>query len=183
MLQQFSWGHFLIAMIVLNLVWYVFVGLVFYRAEVLAFLARGEDGLLKIGVGPVNGEARPSGMEADDNVKAIEREVDTALMGSSRLPEGVEVRSSSQVSFSASDTEDRYDQVGLIADVLHELKSVFAELENRAGDKRDFFRLLGKLKEEYGPLSGHPSVAALTGFIVERASFHLTADEIDNLWF
>lgn len=38
MLQQFSWGHFLIAMVVLNLVWYVIVVLVFYRAEVLDFL-------------------------------------------------------------------------------------------------------------------------------------------------
>ncbi|MEJ5996613.1 hypothetical protein WG904_19450 [Pedobacter sp. Du54] len=182
MLQQFSWGQFLIAMVVLNLVWYVFVGLVFYRAEVMAFLGSGAgDGVpLRDGGGSLKVQPSGKGTNSDER---IEREVDAALMGSSRLPEGVEVKSSAQVSFSTSDADGKYDQVGLIADVVQELKEIFSELEKRAGDKKDFFRLLGKLKEEYGPLGGHPSVGALTGFIVERASFHLTADEIDNLWY
>jgi len=184
MLQQFSWGHFLIAAVVLNLVWYVLFSLVFYRAELKAFLGRGAgDGVPFAGVGslkvPSSGKATNDG----DRDRRIEREVDAALMSSSRLPEGVEVKSSSQVNFSPSDRDGGYDQVGLIADVVQELKDIFSELEKGAGDKRDFFRLLGKLKEEYGPLGGHPSVGALTGFIVERAAFHLTADEIDNLWY
>jgi hypothetical protein len=182
MLQQFSWGHFLIAMVVLNLVWYVFVALVLYRAEVLVFLGRGAGDGVPIGDGRVQRKTQPLG-KASKNDERIEREVDTALMGSSRLPDGVEVKSSSEVSFSASDEDGRYDQVGLVADVVQELKLVFAELEKRAGDKRDFFRLFEKVKEDYGPLGGHPSVGALTGFIVERASFHLTSDEVENLWY
>jgi hypothetical protein len=183
MLQQFSWGHFLIAMVVLNLVWYVFVMLVFYRAEVMAFLGSGAGGGGTVGNGRGSLKAQPSGKATSGGAERIEREVDAALMGTSRLPEGVEVKSSAQVCFSTSDADGKYDQVGLIADVVQELKEIFSELEKRAGDKKDFFRLLGKLKEEYGPLGGHPSVGALTGFIVERASFHLTADEIDNLWY
>lgn len=182
MLQQFSWGHFLIAMIVLNLVWYVFVFLVFYRAEVMAFLGGGKGGDISAGNG---GHAKygPLDKRIKNSDERIEREVDAALIGPSRLPDGVEVKSSSEVSFSASDEDVRYVQVGLVADVVQELKGVFSELEKRSGDKMDFFRLLGRVKEEYGPLGGHPSVAALTGFIVERASFHLTADEIDHLWY
>ncbi len=183
MLQQFSWGHFLIAMVVLNLVWYVFVGLVFYRAEVLAFLGKSAGDGVPIGDGGGPLKVQASGKATKDVDERIEREVDAALMGSSRLPHGVEVKSSGQVSFSASDGDGRYDRVGLVADVVQELKDIFSELEKRAGDKMDFFRLLGKLKEEYGPLVGHPSVGALTGFIVECASFHLSADEIDNLWY
>lgn len=179
MLQQFSWGHFLIAMVVLNLVWYVFVVLVFYRAEVLAFLGGGH----LDGNGEKLGAAQFKGIATDRNDERIEREVDEALMGTSRLPAGVEVKSSAQVSFSASDEDGRYDQVGLIADVVQELKGVFAELEKRAGDKKDFLRLLAVVKEDYGPLASHPSVGALSAFVVERAPFHLTADEIDNLWY
>jgi len=48
MLQQFSWGRFLIAVVVLNLVWYVFVGLVFYRAEVLTFFGNGAGGGIQL---------------------------------------------------------------------------------------------------------------------------------------
>ncbi|MDN3588124.1 hypothetical protein QWY86_15680 [Pedobacter aquatilis] len=180
MLQQFSWGAFLVASIVLNVVWYVFVGLVFYRPEVSAFL------------GGVFGGSSVDGVSVDDRDSfkdeewrdgEIEREVDAALMGVSRMPDGVEVKSSSQVSFSTAMGEERYDQIGLVADVVQELKSIFSELEKKAGDKRDFFRLLARVKEDYGPLSGHPSVGALTGFIVEQAPFHLTAEELENLWY
>lgn len=185
MLQQFSWGHFLIAMIVLNLVWYVFVALVFYRTEVMAFLGGGGGGGIPVVNGLGLGEAQPSGKTNISGDERIGREVDEALMGASRLPEGVEVKRSSEVSFvsSALDEDGRYDQVGLVADVVQELKLVFLELEKGAGDKRDFFRLLDRVKEEYGPLGGHPSVGALNIFIIERASFHLSADEIDNLWY
>lgn len=54
MLQQFSWGHFLIAAIVLNVLWYGFVLLAFYRKElsgVFGFLGenlRSADGHLDI---------------------------------------------------------------------------------------------------------------------------------------
>jgi len=130
------------------------------------------------GFGKPDGVGNPGGRD-----KEIEMEVDAALMGTSRLPDGVEVRSSAQVAFSASGEDGRYDQVGLVADVVQELKLVFSELEKRAGDKLEFFRLLEKVKEEYGPLGGHPSAGALTGFIAERAPFHLTADEKDNLWY
>lgn len=107
------------------------------------------------------------------------------LMGAPRLPEGVELLSSAQVAFSAVDGDlgDRVEQVGLVADVLQELKLIFSQLERTAGDKRDFFRLLAKVKEEYGPLSGHPSLWAINQFIAEHAGFHLTPDEIDNLWY
>ena len=187
MLQQFSWGAFLIAAIVLNLVWYFFVGLVFYRAEVMAFLGRGDGDAGGVGAGGVGraGKLQALGEVKDGYDGAIEREVDAALMGSSRLPEGVEVKGSAEVRFaaSASGEDSRYDQVGLVADVVEELKELFAALEQKHGDKRDFFVMLARVKEDYGPLGGHPSVGALTGFVVERAPFHLSPDEVDNLWY
>lgn len=182
MLQQFSWGHFLIAMILLNVVWYVFVGLVCYRSEVVAFLGRNAK-QFHPGRYQTVGEVRPKINAPDPNEEKIGREVDDALMGRSRLPAGVQVKTSGELGFAASDIDGRYDELGLVADMVQELKLLFSELEKGAGDKRDFFRQLERLKEEYGPLGGHPSVGALNSFIVERASFHLSADEIDNLWY
>ena len=86
MLQQFSWGRFLIAVVVLNLVWYVFVGVVFYRAELRAFLNGGNGGGSGRSV-----EGKPVIKSLGRSDQEIEREVDAALMGSSRLSEGVEV--------------------------------------------------------------------------------------------
>ena len=182
MLQQFSWGQFLIATALLCFLWYVFVLLVFYRAEVMAFLGGGEGGG-SITNGSSLRIARPSSKAFKTEDQHIELEVDAALMGTSRLPDGLEVKSSSEVGFSASGSDGKYGQVGLIADVVQELKLVFLELEKKAGDKMDFFRLLERVKEEYGPLGAHPSVGALTGFIIDRAPFHLTEDEVDNLWY
>ena len=165
----------------LNLVWYGFVVLVFYRKELLAFL--GSSG----GSSAFAQAPNPTGTTKSQfqNVppSGAEKVEEVSLMGGSKLPEGVEVLSSSQVSFSGGDSGDKYEQVGLVADVVQELKIIFSELERTAGDKRDFFRLLAKVKEEYGPLSGHPSLSAINQFIVECAGFHLTQDEIENLWY
>ena len=42
MLQQFTWGQFLLASFVLSFLWYGFVLVVFFRREVSAFFGSGE---------------------------------------------------------------------------------------------------------------------------------------------
>lgn len=182
MLQQFSWGHFLIAMVVLNLVWYVFVLLVFYRAEVLAFLGTGAGGGI-VGNGVSSSKAQPSGRAQNSDDERLEREIDAALMGTSRLPDGVEVKDSSQVSFSALDGNGRYDQVGLVADVVQELKEIFSSLDSSGGGKAEFMRKVSELREDYGQIGGHPSIGAINGFIRERALFPISDSELDELWY
>lgn len=179
MLQQFSWGHFLIASSVLSLIWYGLVVLVFYRKEFSFFLGNG----IGVGGNPVGG--------ADENlVHAITggdggsgQQTSGSMMGASKLPDGVEVLSASQVAFSGANSSNRYEQVGLVADVAQELKLIFSELEKNAGDKRDFFRLLEKVKGDYGKIAGHPSIGSINAFIQESAPFHLSIEELDNLWF
>jgi len=184
MLQQFSWGHFLIASIVLNLVWYVFVGLVFFRAELLAFLGGGGKPVGAAGdvrkggalVGgsevPVAGSLAPAKGDVDEG----------SLMGGSRLPEGVEVKSSAEVSFSAGGV-DRLEQVGLVADLVQGLKEIFGQLAASDGGKPEFFRLVSELNEELGGVSGHPSLGAINGFVREHAPFALSEQELEDLWY
>lgn len=184
MLQQFSWGHFLIASIVLNLVWYVFVGLVFYRAELLAFLDGGGTlvgaaGEQRIGGALVGGSEVP----VADSLALVKGEVgEVSLMGVSRLPEGVEVKSSAEVSFSAGGV-DSLEQVGLVADLVQGLKEIFFRLAASDEGKPEFFRLVSELKEELGGVSGHPSLGAINGFVREHAPFALSEQELEDLWY
>ena len=186
MLQQFSWGHFLIASIVFSLLWYGFVVLVFYRKELKGFL-----GFLR---GNVSGAEGSSGVgkqnEFDNDLysgKELDGVEDETLMGVSRLPDGVALLSSSEVGFAGAgvglDPADRYEQVGLVADVVQELKLIFSSLEQSAGDKRDFFLMLEKLKENYGRIGGHPSIGSINSFVRLHAPFHLSEKELEDLWF
>jgi hypothetical protein len=181
MLQQFTWGQFLLASFVLSFLWYCFVLLVFYRREMFAFLGsessseslphRWEKGV----------ESLEESAAADPDLGERE-DLAENLMGKSVMPEGMAVMGMGQLAF-AGELDGRYSQVGLVADVIQELKLIFAALENEAGSKLDFFRLLEKVKEDYGKIGAHPNVASINAFIADHVPFHLTADELENLWY
>jgi hypothetical protein len=183
MLQQFTWGQFLLASFVLSFLWYCFVILVFYRKEVLGLLGSGST----VERLPHRWEMGVESLEenADGGLDENGLEVSDALMGKSVMPEGMSVVDMGQLSFAGGDvgTDGRYEQVGLVADVIQELKLIFAKLESDAGSKLDFFRLLEKVKEDYGKIGAHPNVAAINEFIVSHVPFHLSAEELENLWY
>lgn len=180
MLQQFTWGQFLLTSFVLSFLWYCFVILFFYRRELFGLFANGaveplphrwEKGVEAIGESGAGGDGMAVDLNSPD-----------PLMGRSALPDGMEVLGMGQLSFSAND-RGRYDQVGLVADVIQELKLIFAHLESEAGSKADFFRLLEKVKQDYGKIGAHPNVGAINEFIAAHVPFHLSAEELENLWF
>ncbi|MFC4213361.1 hypothetical protein ACFOWA_19370 [Pedobacter lithocola] len=177
MLQQFTWGQFLLASFMLSFLWYVFVLLVFYRKEMQVFLTRSG-----------SGESLPHRWEKEVDVlgEKIQKEEnldgDENLMGKSAAAKGLEVLPIGQLSFSSNE-DQRYEQVGLVADVIQELKLIFSSLETNAASKLDFFKMLEKVKEDYGKIGAHPNIKAINAFIAEHAPFHLTADELENLWY
>ena len=182
MLQQFSWGQFLLASFVLSFLWYCFVILVFYRKEALELLGHGGSGSLphrwEKGVDNLQGTGDDGVSSANDDL------VKDSLMGASAMPEGMKVVGMGQLSFAVgAGPEDRYDQVGMVADVIQELKGIFARLESQGGSKDDFFGMLEKVKEDYGRIGAHPSIGAINEFIVSHVPFHLSAEELENLWY
>lgn len=171
MLQEFTWQQFLVAAMVLSLLWYG--GLWFF------FLRKGKTALLDdraVGAGSARvltrdnlGEIGSPGTGEND------------LMGRSKLPEGMELLGSNELQFTAEDW--REDQLGLVPDLLEELKKLFVRLVEGDGGKPEFFRLLEMLKEGFPKMGGHPQIDAVNGFIIDHAPFHLTAEDIDNLWY
>ncbi|MGY4383927.1 hypothetical protein ACVWYN_000953 [Pedobacter sp. UYP24] len=172
MLAQFTWQAFLIATLVLTLVWYAAVILIFYR-EKLNWLLSGKL--------PQKPEALSH--RWDNGVETLEEEQysEEALMGKPKIPEGTSNVSMGNIGFVA-DADEKTQQLGLVPDVLQELKEVFSILEKEDGNKKDFFNLMEVVREKYGQIGSNPNIGRINEFIAAHAPFHLSSEELENLW-
>lgn len=174
MLQQFTWQQFLVAAMVFSLVWYAAVFLLFYRKEIRAFFNRDQPE--KAVKGP--DDRLPHRWE--NEIEELSPE-DDELIGKTKLPEGMSSVSMAGVNF-IPDDQAKQQQIGLVPDVLEEIKVIFGTLEKEDGSKRDFFNLMEMVREKYPKIGSHPSIPRINGFIAENAPFHLSAEELENLW-
>ncbi|WP_316800224.1 hypothetical protein [Pedobacter frigidisoli] len=110
------------------------------------------------------------------------------IMGKSKMPEGLEVVSMGALSFSASehsgssDEDQKSDQLGLVPDVIQELKELFGILEKEDGTKQDFFSLAAMISEKYGRIGSNPNIGRINEFIRDHAPFEVTIEELEYLW-
>ena len=173
MLQQFTWQQFLVASMVLSLVWYVGVILIYFRSEVFGFFGN-------VGIG-TSAESLPHRWEKGVEVLENEDVAQEELMGKSRLPQGME--SVPMGSFGFAQTEgQREAQVGLVPDVLQEIREIFGIIEKEDGSKKDFFNLMEMVREKFPKIGSSPNIPQINQFIAEHAPFHLSAEELENLW-
>ncbi|KIA92240.1 hypothetical protein OC25_17530 [Pedobacter kyungheensis] len=77
---------------------------------------------------------------------------------------------------------DKSDQLGMLADVQQEIKSVCALLAQKDGGKQDFFTMFELVRQKYPRIAGHPAALELRPFIRQQVPFHLSDEELDNLW-
>jgi len=178
MLQQFTWQHFLVATLVLTIIWYAVVILMFYRRDFFTVFSGKKNS-------PVNrfkkSEPLPHRWEKGvDDISGKEVN-EPVLMGKSKLPDGVSRVSVEEISFSGPG-DDREQQVGLVPDVIQEIKEVLSLLAAQDGNKKDFFGLMEKVRDNYPKIASNPNIGSLNKFIVEHAPFHLSAEELENLW-
>lgn len=173
MLAQFTWQQFLLAAMILSLIWYAGVMLVFYRNEFLGFFGGKSNRPLP--------ERLPR--QRDNEVPVLEEEAlhQQGLMGKSRLPEGMSTVAMGSFGFSQTE-EQRETQVGLVPDVLQELKEIFSIIEKEDGSKKDFFNLMDMVREKFPGIASNPNIPRINQYIREHAPFLLTAQELENLW-
>lgn len=172
MLQHFTWQQFLVASMVLSLIWYLGVILIFYRKELLRFL--------KTDSTSPTFEKLPHRWEK--NVDVLQEESrEGELMGKAKLPEGLSSVHAGSFGFAPSE-KDKADQIGLIPDLLQEIKEIFAILEKEDGTKNDFLNLMEVVKDNYPKIGSHPNIGRINQFISDHAPFHLSGEELENLW-
>ena len=178
MLQQFTWQQFLVATLVLTLIWYAGLLLVFYKTGFFGLV-----GSKTKNVGSGGGDPLPrrweKGVEEMDGLDAEQAD----LMGASRLPEGMSLLTSDAFGFSGGDPDgNKMEQLGLVPDVIQELKAVFANLSHNDGNKRDFLEMMKTVRDMFPGIGASPSIGRINGFISGHAPFHLSAEELEDLW-
>ena len=172
MLHSFTWQQFLVAALILSSIWYLVVWFVYCK------------GTLKNIFPPKQKEANPPEplkhyWDNDDEFEDISD--DDNLLGQSKLPEGVSNLAMSEFGF-APRIAEKENQLGLVPDVLEELKRIFNILEKEDGNKLDFFSLLQLVKGKYPNLGASTGSGHISRYIQDHAPFHLTAEELENLW-
>jgi hypothetical protein len=197
MLHQFTWQQFLVAALILSFIWYGAVILLFYRKQIREIL-RG-----KHKPGSVQ---EPLAHAWDEEFEDEPLPEDENLMGKSALPEGMTRLSMAQFGFAPSPGEPTFKQevnknweqkkdfenettddarerqLGLIPDVLEELKSIFHILETEQGNKVDFISLFGLVSSKYPRIKGTSNQQALNDYIRENLPFSISDEELNSLW-
>ncbi|MNK81760.1 hypothetical protein D3C87_1015140 [compost metagenome] len=149
MLKGFTWEQFCWCWALLSLLWYGMVLLVWYPGGIKSFF--GSNAVAFSGGSSIS-DRRLDGPEAGQLAEVASNDEQGSgvdgLMGRPALPQGMSVVGMGELGFVKveDDGADRYDQVGLVADVVQELKLIFAQLATSAGEKADFFRLLDGVK-------------------------------------
>jgi hypothetical protein len=166
MLKSFSWPDFLLAASVFSLFWFLVIGLLFYRKEVFGLLSGRK----------ADAEPLPHGWQHEVEEFSEDSLTDN-LMGKSALDDGVALVSAEDFAF-----VDKTEQLGLVADVQEEVKSICSILEKEDGGKEYFLSLFSLVKSKYPAVASSPSLAAINAFIREHVPFFLSDEELDNLW-
>ena len=174
MLHGYSTIQFFLALLVLGLLWYGGVLVFFYfKNKSKPLRAVNSNGVVM----PLKGGGEK------DYCAGSGMSLDSELMGKARLPEGMSSVGMEEIGFVNLDERDVEGQQGLVPDLLEEIKNVFLVLAKEDGSKRDFLELMKAVKEHYPGMASHPRIRRINEYISEHASFHLTTEELENLWY
>jgi hypothetical protein len=174
MLHFFTWQQFLIASLIFTIGWYVVVFLLFFKGKISGFLS-----------GKSKQPPEKIKREWEDDLEDDPDE-EESLIGKQALPDGVSEVEMHMLGFAPKvhTDEDAYRdmELGIVPDVLEELKNMFHILEQENGEADDFISLFSLVKAKYPGIAGTPNEAAINEYIRENASFSISDDQLANLW-
>ena len=176
MLHQFTWQQFLVAALIFLLIWYL---------AVFIYCRRKKSGNFSDFIGANHPEKLRREWEADFD---DDSESDDDLIGRPVLPEGVSEVSMHMLGFAPKvdayrESEDeRYIQLGVMPDVIEELKGIFNILERENGSKEDFISLFALTKSKYPQLANSENLKSLNQYLTENLPFELTDEDFKRLW-
>lgn len=181
-LHPFSWQQFLVAALVLTLIWYALIGALYFRGEI-AHLFSGKPRAAHRAVG--------AGLPAGNGLLPVagEGEPDN-LLGASRDPEGFASVPMHQFSFAGGSSSvaqvleevEREAQLSLVPDLLEELKEIFYLLERNGGDRSDFEELFQPVAARFESVVTTRSYAPVNAYILENVPFALSESELEAMW-
>lgn len=179
MLEPFTWQQFLIAALVLSLIWYAVLILLFYRKKIIDAIQKK-----RMSGGPrIQSSYNPREQKETEN--SLEENRD-ALIGKIALPEGVTEVGMDLFSFApkldADPDADKIARLGLVPDVLEEIKTVITIVRTEGGTKDDFISLFKLISSKYPNIKDSKYRQFLDEHIWQNLPFKISQEELDNLW-
>jgi hypothetical protein len=166
-LPHFTWQQFGIAAVGFLFIWYAVVGLWFGGKQLKAFFARGK---------PVAEEPLP-------HVWEREGFMEDDLVGEATEPEGVSTHAWNSFGFTGRAKRNAEEELlGLVPDVLEEIKTALHKVETTGGGKADFISLFKLVSAKYERLKESPHLPAINEWILENVPFGLNEEELWQLW-
>jgi len=180
MFHQFTWQQFLVTALILSFIWYAALFLFFFRGRLKERLSGKKES-------DRSDEREAAFMRAGEEDFEEAENPEESLMGKPELPEGMSRVGMHQVLFAGRNPEvrdwvDEGRRLGLVPDVIEELKEIFRVLEQERGTKQDFFELFAVVKEKYPGIAGTGEEKALNNYIRENVLFPVSDAELDALW-
>jgi hypothetical protein len=181
MLHQISWFTYVVSITLLAAVYYLYVALNFYRAELYT-------AILKL-----------SGKQPSlTNAAAGDLHIpDYDIMGAAQ-PEEVDFVSSEELSFAPSTETDDADHrtsisttpdsrlIGIFSEMVSEVKTLIRVINESNESKENFEMLFRLVTQKYPELAGTPYQLQINGYLIAEGApefpFSLTKEELDEYW-
>lgn len=153
--QSFWWLHVLLAALFLGLLWLIS----WY------FLLKGK-----------NKASPPLDHRWQKDVAEIPDEAE-GLMGKPVMEQGVSMLAAEDFGF-----VDKTRQLGMVPDLQRDIRDICRVIAENDGNKEEFLLMFPMIREKYPWAAKSALLPQLNGFIRESVPFHLSEEELENLW-
>lgn len=185
MLHQISWFTYAVSILSLVIIYYAYVGLTFYRAEIQAIFYRltgrqpaletSGKGDLQIPDYDIMGKAQPDDV---DFVRA-----DELSFGPADLTDEQESDQTTKAIISAG-TDSRL--IGDFSEMVSEAKTLIRVINESSESKENFEMLFRLIIQKYPALAGTTYQQQINDFLLSEGApqfpFSLTATDLENYW-
>ena len=182
MLHQISWFTYAVSILSLVIIYYAYVGLTFYRAEIQAIFYRltgrqpaletSGKGDLQIPDYDIMGKAQPDDVRADE-----------LSFGPADIPDEQESDQTTKAIIPAG-TDSRL--IGDFSEMVSEAKTLIRVINESSESKENFEMLFRLIIQKYPALAGTAYQQQINDFLLSEVApqfpFSLTANDLKNYW-
>jgi hypothetical protein len=183
MLNQIPWHAYVAGIIILLIVYYLYVGLVYYRSDLEALIYRftgrrpaiqTSSSLIPVPDYEIMGSARPEYEQSGEE--------DQLEFGPPEIPDEEEVQVQEVLAASPSDAK----LIGEFSEMVSEVKTLIRVI-NESCETRENFEMLYKLIiQKYSAVAGTSYQQKINDFLLEESAgqfpFELTSEALEEYW-
>lgn len=183
MLNHISWQTYSVSIVTLLVLYYLYVGFTFYRAELRSFYYRhsgnlpaqaSEYSLIPVPAYEIMGAAKPD-TDWNPSDEALE-------FGPADPDELMTDHTGSETTMPATDSR----LIGQFSEMISEVRTLIRVINESAESRENFDMLFKLIIQKYTDLVGTPYQGQVTEYLAEEGAsqfpFDISTEELDNYW-